>query len=62
MVTDAKVVKPMELWGLSTDTKPTTIGDMVGNYDSTALPNGSMFVEIDTHTVFFFDANGKAWY
>jgi len=61
MITDEKVVEPMKLRGLSTDTKPTTIGDMVGNYDLTALPNGSEFLEIDTHTVFYYDADGKAW-
>ena len=43
-----------ELRGLSTDTKPTTIGtDEIGN--------GSVFVEIDTQKISFFDGTTKAW-
>lgn len=43
-----------ELRGLSTDTKPTTIGDK-------AIGNGSAFVEIDTGNIVFFDGESKEW-
>lgn len=39
-----------ELKGLSTDVKP------IDN-----IPNGSSFYEIDTATVFMFDAQNKQW-
>lgn len=40
-----------ELKGLSTDVKP--IDD--------SIPNGSSFYEIDTATLFMFDAQNKQW-
>jgi hypothetical protein len=43
-----------ELRGLSTDTKPTEI-------DGKEISNGSVFVEIDTQKIFFFDAENKQW-
>lgn len=43
-----------ELRGLSTDTKPTTI-------DGKELANGSVFVEIDTQKISFFDAENEQW-
>lgn len=36
--------------GLSTDQKPVT-----------GVPNGSTFYEMDTHSVYMFDADGSAW-
>lgn len=43
-----------ELRGLSTDTKPLTIGnDKIGN--------GSVFIEIDTQKLSFFDDSTKTW-
>ena len=43
-----------ELRGLSTDTKPTLIGtDIIGN--------GSVFIEIDTQKIFFYDDISKEW-
>ena len=43
-----------EFRGLSTDTKPITIGeDTVGN--------GSVFIEIDTQKISFYDDSTKAW-
>lgn len=43
-----------ELRGLSTDTKPIKIGeDTIGN--------GSVFVEIDTQKLSFFDGVSKEW-
>ena len=43
-----------ELRGLSTDTKPTKIGDKDIN-------NGAIFIEIDTGKVFLFDLDNKQW-
>lgn len=43
-----------ELRGLSTDTKPIKIGeDTIGN--------GSVFVEIDTQKLSFFDETSNSW-
>lgn len=39
-----------ELYGLSTDSKPTQ-----------EVPNGSAFVEIDTGKVFFFNSVSHMW-
>lgn len=39
-----------KLFGLSTDSKPTSFG------------NGSLFVEIDTGKTYLFDANSKEWH
>ena len=38
-----------EMYGLSTDEKPTDVG------------NASTFYEMDTKTVFMFDAQNKRW-
>lgn len=46
---------PMELMGLSTDTKPTT--DVGGR----PIRNGSTFIEMDTRHVYFFDASTSSW-
>ena len=43
-----------ELRGLSDDTKPTKIGDKT-------IENGSVFIEIDTQKLFFFDADSQTW-
>lgn len=43
-----------EFRGLSIDTKPTEINGM-------AIGNGSVFIEIDTQKLFFFDEESKAW-
>ena len=40
----------LELRGLSTDTKPTD-----------NVSNGSVFIEIDTGNIFFFDGVSKEW-
>lgn len=43
-----------ELRGLSTDTKPTEInGQTIGN--------GSIYIEMDTGTIFFYDAENEEW-
>lgn len=37
-------------WGLSTDSKPTS-----------GVGNGSIFIEINTGKVYFFNGEGAAW-
>lgn len=43
-----------ELRGLSTDTKPVKIGE-------SAIGNGTVFVEIDTQKLSFFDETSQTW-
>jgi hypothetical protein len=43
-----------ELRGMSTDTKPTSIGNKT-------IGNGSVFIEIDTQKIFFYDIDSEAW-
>ena len=47
--------KPMELYGLSTDEKPTE------KFGHTTIPNGSTFVEMDTLNVYFYDSDSDSW-
>lgn len=44
----------VELRGLSTDTKPTEISDKI-------IDNGSVFVEIDTGSIYFYDLENEEW-
>ena len=44
----------VELRGLSTDVKPTKLG----NED---IENGSTYIEIDTGSIYMFDAQSKTW-
>lgn len=44
-----------ELRGLSTDTKPTE------TKDGKKIGNGSVFIEINTGKLFFFDGDSKTW-
>jgi maltoporin len=44
----------VELRGLSTDTKPTKLG----NKD---IENGSVYIEIDTGSIYMYDGNAKQW-
>lgn len=46
--------KELELRGLSTDTKPTTIGDKT-------ISNGTSFIEIDTGKLYIFDKENEQW-
>lgn len=46
--------KELELRGLSTDEKPTTIGDR-------PISNGTAFIEIDTQKIYFYDAENEEW-
>ena len=45
--------------GLSTDTKPITYTDE--NANEFIVDNGSVFIEIDTGTVFIYDLTGQEW-
>lgn len=44
----------VELRGLSTDTKPTTL-------DGKKIDNGSIFIEINTGKIFFYDLENEEW-
>ena len=44
----------VELRGLSTDTKPT-------EYNNRKIDNGSVFIEIDTGKLYFFDYESQEW-
>lgn len=46
--------KEIELRGLSTDTKPLEL-------NGKSIPNGSVFIEIDTQAVFIFDETTQEW-
>lgn len=48
------VNKSCEFIGLSTDTKPI-------ENDTTEIPNGSSFLEMDTVKVYFYDKQSKVW-
>ena len=45
----ATLSKVSDLYGLSTDTKPTNVG------------NASTFYEMDTSTLYMFDAENQVW-
>lgn len=44
-----------ELRGLSTDEKPTT------KYKDVLIANGSIFIEMDTQKIWFYDETGATW-
>ena len=46
---------PVEIRGLSTDEKP------IDTIEGIAIDNGSVFLEIDTGDVYFFDIDTKQW-
>lgn len=52
--TDEGQVIYAELRGLSTDTKPSKIGDKT-------IGNGSVFIEIDTGNVFLYNEETQEW-
>jgi len=53
-ITEEGELVSAELRGLSTDTKPTKIGNKV-------IDNGSVFIEIDTGKIFFYDLENEQW-
>ena len=48
-----------EFRGLSTDTKPTTYTDE--NANEFIVDNGSVFIELDTGSVFGYDLDSQDW-
>ena len=44
----------VELRGLSTDTKPS-------EFEGRNIDNGSIFIEIDTGNIFFYDLENEQW-
>lgn len=50
MVSKFTVSESTTMFGLSTDAKPTS-----------GVLNGSAFIEMDTSTIYFFDATGNQW-
>jgi len=46
--------KSLEFRGLSTDEKPTELDDQ-------NIPNGSIFIEIDTGSVYLYDLTNEEW-
>ena len=53
-VTESNTTISVELRGLSTDTKPTEINER-------KVANGSVFIEIDTGDLYFFDFDNQEW-
>lgn len=49
-------VNVMSIDGLSTDTKP------INKIDGMAIPNGSIYTEIDTGTTYMYDSANVTWY
>ncbi|MBR3645241.1 MAG: hypothetical protein IKN54_02390 [Lachnospiraceae bacterium] len=48
--------KPMALYGLAEDDKPTE------TFNDVAIPNGSTYMEIDTGKVLMYDAENAEWH
>lgn len=49
-IQDGKYMGAATLYGLSSESKPTTYG------------NGSKFIEVDTGKTYYFDATGSEWH
>lgn len=43
-----------EIYGLSTDSKPTSINGKL-------VDNGSVFIEMNTSKIYFYDLKNKTW-
>lgn len=54
-ITNNSTAVQLEIFGLSTDTKPT------GQVNGKDIPNGSYFFEMDTQNVVFYDGDSKSW-
>ena len=50
-----KEYNTVELRGLSTDAKPTQLNE------DQYVDNGSVFIEIDTGKIFFYDLDSTTW-
>ena len=53
-VTNGSELVTVELRGLSTDEKPSTLGDK-------QIDNGSEYIEMDTGKIFFYDLENEEW-
>ena len=53
-VTNNSTADQLEIFGLSTDTKPT-----IADYPS--MRNGSSFLEMDTKKIYFYDSENAQW-
>ena len=53
----------LELRGLSTDSKPVTTADLPSSVNAVgnAIENGSVFIEIDTQKILFYDLVSQEW-
>lgn len=63
-VSEGKRYIQAELRGLSTDTKPVgsaTLPYPIGTYGKNEIENGSVFVEIDTGKLYFYNLVGTEW-
>jgi len=52
--TKEKNYQRVEIYGLSTDSKPTQVG-------ANDVGNGSLYIEMDTGKIYFYDAENKQW-
>ena len=59
MVTYEKDGDRLAFYGLSTDTKPTTVEYIKDKPQN--IPNASTFYEMNTKKVFMFNAGASAW-
>ena len=60
MITISKIensnnIAKVELYGLSTDEKPTKMGD-------NNIANGSLFIEVDTGKFYLYDLENEQWH
>ena len=53
-ITPSDNVMALELRGLSTDEKPTEV-------NGKKVDNGSVFIEIDTGKIYFYDLENEQW-
>lgn len=59
MITYEQDGSRLSVYGLSTDTKPTTVEYIKGC--PVSVPNASTFYEMNTKKVFMFNADAAAW-
>ena len=48
-------IPQLELWGKSTDTKP------IKEYQGVPIPNGFIFIELDTGDSYIYDEETHTW-
>lgn len=57
-IRDKKIYITSEFRGLSSDTKPTTWSS---NNENKIIDNGSVFIEMDTQKITFYDLENQTW-